>query len=169
MFEVGDIVELKVLDQYTYGLGQADAGDIGEVIWVGEESGDLRVDFDTHEGWLGKPSEFTLIEKGDGVPTARIGVAPFPQCCTARVIHSFGGTHTAIVTDRVPKESIIRAIKRKISHYEEHGIAMLVATTNDEQVEANKALRELGFSHSPWMEKEEHFETRVRLWWKHIG
>lgn len=91
----------------------------------------------------------------------------FPHCCTAHVIVDFGESIIAEGGNHPITKDVIKAyIKMKARIYDHH--AFLTATTNNEQKTANKALAELGFKHSKWMIKEQHPQTKVRLWFAHI-
>ncbi len=93
----------------------------------------------------------------------------FPACCTGHVILELGGTGTGAgyYSNRDNTEQDIKAfIHKSISAYPSH--AFVAITTNNQQVLANKVLRELGASSSPWMSKKQHPETKVRIWWIHI-
>ena len=89
----------------------------------------------------------------------------FPGCCTARVVYDFGGTMTAeFNTSKIAKSKIKAYLRLKIK--QARGRECLIATTNDDQHQANQALEELGFNCSDWMSKETHAETKLKLWWK---
>lgn len=89
----------------------------------------------------------------------------FPGCCTARVVYDFGGTMTsAFNTGGVTKARIKAYLRLRIKSAK--GIECLIATTNDDQTEANQALEEMGFNCSDWMHKKRHSETKLKLWWK---
>ena len=89
----------------------------------------------------------------------------YPGCCTAKCIFDFGGTKTAeFRTGRVTKKSIETYLRTKIKECK--GTVCLTAFTNDDQVEANAALRKLGFKCTRWMSKKQHAKTKIRLWWK---
>ena len=55
----GDYVKLKDLKEYQYGLGDASPGETGVVAKVGD--GVLTIDFNSHIGWLGLPSEVEVV------------------------------------------------------------------------------------------------------------
>lgn len=91
-------------------------------------------------------------------------ITNFPGCCVAKVIHNFGGTN---VTEGIKETISIDEIKKRLLDitFRYYG-CILIATTNSEQKEANKALKEMGFKHSKWIPKQAHSETKVRLWWR---
>ena len=92
----------------------------------------------------------------------------FPNCCTARILSDFGGTNLS-AGDRAPTDE--DELKTWIHHrmqYTSRG-HMFVVITNSKQNVANRVLRELGFSHSKWMSKAQHSESKMRLWWKQAG
>ena len=89
----------------------------------------------------------------------------FPNCCTARILSDFGGTRLS-AGDREPtNEDEMRAWVQQRMSYAARG-QVFVIITNSAQDIANKVLRELGFSHSKWMSKAQHRETKMRVWWK---
>ena len=90
----------------------------------------------------------------------------FPHCCTGSVLVSFGESFTAeggFFEQDV--ERLEADILNEIRYQKRYGSAFISATTNDEQIAVNKVLLRLGFSHSKWMSKELHPDTKVRLWW----
>jgi len=168
--EVGDIVSLRPDMDYAFGRGYVPNGEIGRVINLVDHT-TLVINFPQCTQWWGKNDEVMFVSRGvDYTDTPKknpleLQLDYFPQCCTARVIHSFGGTGTAIFAGDVSQKDIEEALERQINQGVDIGIAMLTCTTNDEQTNANKALLSKGFKHSKWMSKEVHPETRVRLWW----
>ena len=94
-------------------------------------------------------------------------VKRFPNCCTALVLVGFGQTDTADWEIRPDSELSAEDIKAELGEKLNtmRGKAMVTCITNNEQVNANKALEECGFLSSDWMSKEQHPETRVKLWW----
>lgn len=94
----------------------------------------------------------------------------YPNCCTAKVLVGFGQTDTADYEIRpAGNEMSVEVIKSRLGDRlntcKNSGYAMLTCITNDQQVNANKALEECGFESSDWMEKDAHPETKVKLWW----
>jgi hypothetical protein len=92
----------------------------------------------------------------------------FPGCCTAKILTGFGQTETAEYAFRPenPEPSVEELKKEFGSRLNAYtGGAMFVVITNDEQVNANKALQECGFHSSYWMSKNNHPDTKVKLWW----
>lgn len=95
---------------------------------------------------------------------------PFPHCCTAKIITDFGESVFAEGGSRnVTYDEIKNYIEDQLKSYYNANLAMFVATTNSEQVTANKVLLDLKFKHSVWMKKRQHPGTKVRLWWKQIN
>lgn len=93
-------------------------------------------------------------------------VETFPACCTARVLHNFGESGVAAGGSHSQDyDSMKTQVEREIQRYRDDGLAMLTATTNNDQVTANAVLRDLGFKRTKWMKKDLHPETRVCLWW----
>tara|TARA_R110000744_G_C19319844_1_gene557525 strand:+ start:50 stop:379 length:330 start_codon:yes stop_codon:yes gene_type:complete len=97
-------------------------------------------------------------------------VKSFPHCCTAQILCGFGQTYTApesleanFTDPTVEQIKSQIGVKLNASRTSRH--AMLTATTNDQQTNANQALEECGFLSSDWMSKEQHPETKVKLWW----
>lgn len=94
----------------------------------------------------------------------------FPFCCTGVILGGFGESGTAVVrsgsssnrTEEGIKASIFDAARRNTRD------AFICVTTNNEQTLLNKVLLDEGFSHSTWMTKRAHPNTRVRMWWIHI-
>jgi hypothetical protein len=93
----------------------------------------------------------------------------FTGCCTAQVIAGFGQTVNGdweFRPDEVLSTSQIKAgLGILLNRARRSGQAVVTVTTNDKQVNANKALNEVGFESSIWMSKTQHPETRLRLWW----
>lgn len=99
-------------------------------------------------------------------------VRDFPVCCTMKILTGFGGTrvagrHTHGVN--MSRAEMDADLGRIITEQRDRGMAVLSATTNDEQTDANAALRAAGFAHSRWASKGNHPETRVRLWYKRLN
>jgi len=92
----------------------------------------------------------------------------FPNCCTARILSDLGGTSLSAGRRAPIDEDEIKAWIQQRMQYISRG-HVFVVITNSEQDAANKVLRELGFSHSKWMSKAQHRETKMRLWWKQAG
>lgn len=90
----------------------------------------------------------------------------FPNCCTAKVLSGFGGTLTSFENrgGREPSVQDVKAELGEVLNSPTH-LAMYTAVTNSEQVNTSKALEEVGFLSSDWMEKDAHPETKVKLWW----
>jgi hypothetical protein len=94
----------------------------------------------------------------------------FPNCCTAQVLVGFGQTETADWAIRPNNNELsvgkIKArLGQQLNQVKNLGHAVCTAITNDEQVNANQALEECGFLSSDWMTKENHPETKLKLWW----
>jgi hypothetical protein len=86
-------------------------------------------------------------------------------CCNAHVVWDFGGTvWSAGKVDEITEDELTVEVQQIIlreGHYK-----ILIATTNNQQKEANAVLRKLGFSHSRWISKYQHPGTRIRIWWR---
>ena len=94
----------------------------------------------------------------------------FPNCCTAKVLVGFGQTNTADLCIRptgneLPVEEIKREIESKLRNISRQGYGVLTCITNDQQLNGNQALEEMGFKSSGWMSKGAHPETKIKLWW----
>lgn len=91
--------------------------------------------------------------------------------CTVQVISGFGQEATAnsrIKPDSSWTETSLR--RAIIGELKEHSRkAMVVAYTTQNQKLANKVLKELGFQHTRWCSKEQHPETKLRMWWFPLG
>jgi hypothetical protein len=98
-----------------------------------------------------------------------VGIKAFPFCCTARILCNFGESITseggAIEVDAGSMEKEVQA---HIEHYR-GSIALLVATTNNQQKTAYKVLKKLGFKSTKWISKNTHGDTKVKMWWKPLG
>lgn len=92
----------------------------------------------------------------------------FPNCCTARILSDFGGTPvTGGQRVAASEDEVMMWIQQRMNAVG-RGQVFIVMTNSDQDV-ANKVLRQLGFSHSKWMKKAQHPQTRMRLWWKQAG
>jgi hypothetical protein len=92
-------------------------------------------------------------------------LASFPGCCTAHVLHNLGGSQLSAGRKSPHTKKDLRDwIQLQVDSYA--GRRCFVVMTNDDQTAANSVLKELGFKHSRWMSKQQHPESRLRLWWK---
>ena len=93
----------------------------------------------------------------------------FPHCCTAKIMVNFGESDAAeggsYESTTEEMEAVIKAKLALVSK----AMAMVTVITNDAQKTANKILLKLGFEYSPWICKNAHVNTRVRLWWLDMG
>lgn len=101
-----------------------------------------------------------------------LDVFDMPNCCTMKVLSGFGqsahgGLHSR--NRQTTEDGIVRDIEEQITLRRQQGMAMLLATTTDEQENANRALRRCGFAHSRFAEKTRHPRTRVRLWYLRLN
>jgi len=88
----------------------------------------------------------------------------FPYCCTMKILAGFGQSEVAEGGSLIVHEDTIRAfIERKKEEY--NHLAALVITTNTEQTIVNKVLVSMGFKKTKWMSKDQHSNTKVRIWW----
>ena len=95
----------------------------------------------------------------------------FPSCCTMKIISQFGGTSTCdhLTEKAVTMEEMEEQIQELIEYAVWNGDACLTATTNTEQIVANKVLLKMGFKHTKWMSKQRECWTKVRMWWLAIN
>lgn len=97
-------------------------------------------------------------------------IKSFPFCCTAKIILDFGESRLSEGGAQLNTvASIKKYIKNQIKSFYNSGMAVFVAITNNEQVNANIALEQTGFLSSGWMGKKQHPESRIKLWWKPHG
>lgn len=94
----------------------------------------------------------------------------YPNCCTAKVLVGFGQTTTADFEIRpegnlLTVEQIKAQLGQSLNIQRMEGRAMVSCVTNDKQINANIALEECGFQSSDWMSKQNHPETKIKLWW----
>lgn len=93
-------------------------------------------------------------------------IKDFPHCCTARIVVNFGESDVAEGGDQaIDEQELDQYLADREHTYRAFGMAMLVATTNDQQTTANKVFLRRGYKHSKWMSKSTHPETKVRLWY----
>ncbi len=92
--------------------------------------------------------------------------ASFPNCCTATVLYDFGGTHISGLDRQPTNENDLRTWIQERMRYATGSGRLYTAITNSDQKVAAKVLRGLGFSCTKWMSKQQHSETKMRLWWK---
>jgi hypothetical protein len=92
-------------------------------------------------------------------------ITDFPNCCTAKIVYDFGETAVSgMYKGARTKKEVRKYLKEELLW--SRGVACVVVITNSSQKNTNAVLRELGFCHSPWMEKKPHSNTKIRLWWK---
>lgn len=92
-----------------------------------------------------------------------------PYCCTGELIVDFGETDVSEGGNKkITVTDCKKYIKDRLESFVNDNKAFIMVITNSEQKAACKALSNLGFSKSPWMSKNQHQETKVRIWWKHI-
>ena len=95
----------------------------------------------------------------------------YPQCCTAKVINSFGakgsanafaggGRHSHYQTD-----SLVEAIKKWVKWASFKKEAILTAVTTSEQLEANEALEVCGFIKSEPIKNIRYPTTYLYNWY----
>ena len=101
-----------------------------------------------------------------------VAVVAMPNCCTMRVLTGFGqsahgGLHSRDAEYTQPE--LVIEIREKCEEERLRGMAVLTATTSDDQEVAIASLREAGFAHSRWAEKTNHPDTRVRIWYKRLN
>lgn len=96
-------------------------------------------------------------------------VTDFQSCCTASILYGFGQETAADGEARregngkdfnQTKKSILDNVKRK----KQLGDGLITAITTNNQVNAIKALTELGFLNSGEVKKDRHPENTICLW-----
>ena len=92
----------------------------------------------------------------------------FPNCCGAQIITGLGsGDEVAYIGSYNTVNEIKQAIKDKIKDCMTWGeFPILVAITNNTQVNGERALEELGFSCSD--DLYGNHETTMKLWWVNL-
>ena len=91
----------------------------------------------------------------------------FPNCCTAEILFNFGETKTNgcdIGGSEVCEESLEKLLRERINWAGVTG-NMLVAITNNQQKTMSKLFRKHGFRSSKWAAKQNHPETKIKLWY----
>lgn len=90
----------------------------------------------------------------------------FPGCCTASVLTGFGGTRTGQYgrLDKYTDETLYQAIEQElaIAHMKNH--ALVFATTNSQQKQAERVLRKIGFRKVGTSAKKQHEEFTLSGW-----
>lgn len=76
-----------------------------------------------------------------------VSLAPFPLCCTARVLYNFGGGHIG-QTEDYSKRDLISIVKNMLTVHKKT-CAVVVAIPTSTQPNAVAALEELGFYWHP--------------------
>lgn len=103
-------------------------------------------------------------------PEKYLEVSSFPLCCTAKVISNFGGTVTSGGHQKdLPIDQLRSELSEYITKYSKYGLAFLSVVLNDSQKDGLTLMEEFGFEGSGWMEKPNHPETKVQLFWKHLN
>jgi hypothetical protein len=95
------------------------------------------------------------------------------SCCTAKILSCFeegkGNYVEAVGNDGMYKGRSIGTTKqdllKELLASKLSGYAMVIAFTNDKQVEANAMLREVGFKGTRYAKKGLHPNTKLKLWW----
>jgi len=90
------------------------------------------------------------------------------SCCTAKILSYFQTGPAVGPEDMYPGRDIGRTkedLLREMREHKEAGQAMFIAFTNDQQKDANKLLKEVGFKSTKWATKTQHANTRLKLWW----
>ena len=99
-------------------------------------------------------------------------VVAFPGSCTAKIATGFDNSNAGEPgggwgVEPVPntQEELEAWVTTQIASYKDKGNATLVFTTRSTQDMINKSLLKLGVGHSPWMDKNRHDDTQLRVWW----
>lgn len=94
----------------------------------------------------------------------------FPNCCTAKILTGFGGT---LLQENGPYDISKKKMEVYLDEQEKvqrlEGKAVVVIATNSQQKRINSVLRQKGYTHSKWMNKSQHPETKVRIWHKALN
>ena len=92
--------------------------------------------------------------------------AYLPFCCSIRLFGQLGGTANCdAIAANHSAEEITEWLHHNMQYEKELGMCACMVSTNDEQTVANGVLKDMGFSHTPWMVSHIH-GTKVRMWWK---
>ena len=89
----------------------------------------------------------------------------YPTCCQARILHNFKNEtldsldEEEFITKEVYQEKIFQDIKN-------YGSKLIVAITTNQQKQANKALKAMGFARTTSMAKLEYPDNKLILWHK---
>ena len=94
--------------------------------------------------------------------------APITGCCTGRIIYGFG--HSYVASNGPIRGFPVEDIKKELAElegvYSRMGMAVVVITLNSDQTTEDKVLRDAGYSHSRWISKKQHPETKLRVYYK---
>ena len=102
-------------------------------------------------------------------------IIAFPGCCTARILTGFGGSSTADYAyrpegNRLEKGELTEFLKKQIPFHERSGsVAIIFATTNSDQKQAMKELKDFGFIHTRAVSKRQHPDKDLVGWHYVVG
>lgn len=90
----------------------------------------------------------------------------FPGCCGAKILTGFPYDHN-LTNPRKELTQLKAVLEREIKLcMKRDNCSIITATTNDEQLQAAKILKELGFRCSPWASRPSRPpKTKIRLWY----
>ena len=99
-------------------------------------------------------------------------VVAFPGTCTAKIAAGFdnsNGNHIGEGWGEAPPPNTVEEMQTwvhaQIVDLKEKGNATMIMTTRSTQHTINKTLLRMGVGHSPWMDKNRHSDTQLRVWY----
>lgn len=100
-------------------------------------------------------------------------IVGFPGTCTAKVATGFdannGNDAGRALWGEMPVPDTVEAMQLwvidSIVEMKQKGNAVLIFTTRSTQDIINKTLLKMGVGHSPWMDKDRHSDTQLRVWY----
>lgn len=95
-----------------------------------------------------------------------IRISDFPNCCSASVMHAFGGSRTAMYgrEDRPDETKLAAEVAEKMKAQQTMGFGIITAMLTTEQTVAAKVLEGLGWKMVTESHKNKHSETKLQLW-----
>ena len=86
----------------------------------------------------------------------------FPACCTATIVKNLGQGGQGLPDQEESVAAIKKYLEGRIKVSQNH--AFISCVTNNNQKNANEALRAMGFKSTKWLSKNQYPGTKVRLW-----
>tara|TARA_R110000744_G_C19319844_1_gene557526 strand:+ start:390 stop:821 length:432 start_codon:yes stop_codon:yes gene_type:complete len=99
----------------------------------------------------------------------------FPFCCTGIVLTKLGGSSTAFGGNKQLSEGeLTKEVEAWVDYFtigdgRIHKKQFISVCTTNAQTQANKVLRELGFTKSRWMANHKYAGTKLATWTLPIG